>query len=545
MEKKILYLEIDEEITSVIDRLKKTAETDIHLVVPKEAALLQSIVNLKLLKRQADTLGKQIQIITHDKVGRNLAEQVGIHSVSRAGGPAGAPQNLPEKLEEPDIQYKEKEPVIQETKEVVFKKEAVDKKPEPSAGSQKDELKADTAEKPVQKQKTKDLVPKFPYKKFFLIALASLIALSGLLFIFLPMTKVGLRVVAETKDIKADITIDGSVKDNDNEKKIVSGNIISAEKDVTKTYQATGKKNIGKKASGTITVNNTYSTIPQTLVAGTRFQTNGLVFKTQSDVNVPGYQDLGGGNIKAGQADVSAIAESPGDDYNIGASSFRVVVFSGTAKYDKITGTSSGSMTGGTTKEVRIITATDISNAQSSFDKDAKEEIRKEGQDKLGENEVLDEKAIKVEADNISFSKSAGSEADDFTGSAKVKFTGISYSKDDISRMLLEDFKSKMGDNKQIFEDKINDINVSINNVDFKAGTIEAEATATVHLGTKIDENQLKDEIKGSSEQKAREYLEGLEGVESVDINFWPGFMKQVARLKSHIYVKTEFIEQN
>src|SRR3989304_6581447 len=85
MERKILYLEIDEEITSVIDRLKKTAEADIHLVVPKEAALLQSIVNLKLLKKQADSLGKQIQIITHDKVGRNLAEQVGIHSVSKIG----------------------------------------------------------------------------------------------------------------------------------------------------------------------------------------------------------------------------------------------------------------------------------------------------------------------------------------------------------------------------------------------------------------------------------------------------------------------------
>src|SRR3989304_7351763 len=175
MERKILYLEIDEEITSVIDRLKKTAEADIHLVVPKEAALLQSIVNLKLLKKQADSLGKQIQIITHDKVGRNLAEQVGIHSVSKIGEEPKAAQQKPPVEPEQEIVYKEKEPVVEETKEVVFKKGAVldkSEKEEPGVKSTSDVAgpKKDKKGEGVQKKKMSEILPKFPHKKFVIIA---------------------------------------------------------------------------------------------------------------------------------------------------------------------------------------------------------------------------------------------------------------------------------------------------------------------------------------------------------------------------------------
>ena len=52
--RKILYLEIDDEITTIFDRLKKVAAKEIYLVVPKRATLLQSIVNLKILKRKME-----------------------------------------------------------------------------------------------------------------------------------------------------------------------------------------------------------------------------------------------------------------------------------------------------------------------------------------------------------------------------------------------------------------------------------------------------------------------------------------------------------
>ncbi|MCL5795727.1 MAG: hypothetical protein M1338_05245, partial [Patescibacteria group bacterium] len=74
----IIYLEADEEITSVIDKLKKLNANSVSLVIPKGAGILQSIVNLKILKREAESLGKDIALVTQDKIGRNLASQVGL-----------------------------------------------------------------------------------------------------------------------------------------------------------------------------------------------------------------------------------------------------------------------------------------------------------------------------------------------------------------------------------------------------------------------------------------------------------------------------------
>jgi len=48
------------------------------LVVPKRALLIQSIVNLKILKKEADQMNLQLMIVTQDKLGKLLIEKAGI-----------------------------------------------------------------------------------------------------------------------------------------------------------------------------------------------------------------------------------------------------------------------------------------------------------------------------------------------------------------------------------------------------------------------------------------------------------------------------------
>jgi|GEM_PF-871133 len=73
-----LYLEADEEITSVIDKLKGLESKSVGLVAPKGSMIAQSLVSLKLLQKEANKQSKQIAIVTSDEVGRNLAAQVGL-----------------------------------------------------------------------------------------------------------------------------------------------------------------------------------------------------------------------------------------------------------------------------------------------------------------------------------------------------------------------------------------------------------------------------------------------------------------------------------
>jgi hypothetical protein len=72
------YVASDEEILSVVSRLRSSALLENVFVVPKRALILQSIVNLRMLSREAEKLGKSVVIVTQDEQGRALAEKLGL-----------------------------------------------------------------------------------------------------------------------------------------------------------------------------------------------------------------------------------------------------------------------------------------------------------------------------------------------------------------------------------------------------------------------------------------------------------------------------------
>ena len=78
MSHKTLYIDIDEEITSIVDRVRKTLASEVIVVVPKRALLIQSLVNLKLLKKEANRRKKRLMIVTQDRLGKKLIEKAGI-----------------------------------------------------------------------------------------------------------------------------------------------------------------------------------------------------------------------------------------------------------------------------------------------------------------------------------------------------------------------------------------------------------------------------------------------------------------------------------
>jgi len=75
-----IYLEPNEEITSVVDHLIQAKEKEVVLVVPIGAQILQSLINLRLLKREADTLSKKIILVTQDEYGQKLAKKAEIET---------------------------------------------------------------------------------------------------------------------------------------------------------------------------------------------------------------------------------------------------------------------------------------------------------------------------------------------------------------------------------------------------------------------------------------------------------------------------------
>ena len=64
---KLLYVEADEEITDLVDRLRDLSlEDEVTFVVPERARALQSAMSFRLLKRYADSYGKRVNLVSND-----------------------------------------------------------------------------------------------------------------------------------------------------------------------------------------------------------------------------------------------------------------------------------------------------------------------------------------------------------------------------------------------------------------------------------------------------------------------------------------------
>jgi hypothetical protein len=82
---------------------------------------------------------------------------------------------------------------------------------------------------------------------------------------------------------------------------------------VDATFVATA----GNKATGVISLFNSYSTVAQTIVANSRLVNNkGNIYRTTKSVSIPGYKTVNGKKVP-GSIDVKVIADKIGEEYNL------------------------------------------------------------------------------------------------------------------------------------------------------------------------------------------------------------------------------------
>ncbi|HET7827321.1 MAG TPA: hypothetical protein VFK97_00440, partial [Candidatus Saccharimonadales bacterium] len=89
--KEVIYIDVDDEITSIIDKVENAKEKVVALVLPKRAASLQSIVNMKLLKRSADQVDKSPVLITSEAALLPLAGAAGLYVSKNLQSPPEVP----------------------------------------------------------------------------------------------------------------------------------------------------------------------------------------------------------------------------------------------------------------------------------------------------------------------------------------------------------------------------------------------------------------------------------------------------------------------
>lgn len=538
--KDTIYIDVDDEITSIIDKLQASDKKIVALVLPKRATTLQSIVNMKLLKRAATTHKKNLVLITSEAALLPLAGAVGLHVAKTLQSkpvipsqPEAGDEDIDLTPEEVDGAEASDDPDLNKEKSVGElagmpdeDEDTIDVEPSAPETPAKADKKAG---KPNKKLKVPNF-EKFRTKVIIGVgALLLLIVLWYVGFFVLPKAKIVIKTDNLSVTADVDFTADTAVDSFDKEQ----GTVPATSKDVKKTdtekAQATGKKDVGDKASGTASFRTKTSceSPAGSIAAGTTITSGGMNFVTQEGASfkVSGFEPPA--SCIATTASVRVVAANPGDQYNLSARDYAVSGYSGV--------TAKGSdMSGGTSKTVTVVSQADIDTLKAKLvdkSKDsAKEELKKNFQEDdlfaLGETFANGEPTVTT-------SPAVGAESSDVSVTTVTTYTMLGVKRADLRTLVEEVAKKQIDASKQAISSDGLDAAV-FRLVDKGNGKTQKLSVQTqVETGTRIDEDDLKKQIAGKKKGDARDLISKYPGVKDVTVNlspFWVGKVPSKAK---------------
>lgn len=531
----LIYLESDEEITSVIDKLRQTDSKSVGLVIPKGASIIQSVVNLKLIQKEAENLEKTIAIISQDTVGRNLAGQIGLtvyESVKSSAPIVEMPKPVMPVTDviEIDLSEVKKEPTPKGVKVNRY---------DDSAQPAKESAPTHIVAKPIaaedysEPKVTRVKKPKNPKK---LIIIFSLIIAGLILFgLYYPKAFINLTLKTTPFEKNIDITLDNNIQKADPANSTMPGDLQEVTNDQTKEFSATGKKETGDKATGKITAYNEWDSSAHNYPAGTKFTTGDKTFVSNSAFTIPA-SSLSAGKIQPGTVEVSVTADQPGDSYNIGASTFSVADAPA-----QIYGKSAQSMAGGSTKYITIVSQDDINNSKVSLQEELVNKNKSDIIKKAGDQKII-ESSIENSVVSFSSDKNAGEEADKFKSTMKLKSRTLSFSENDFREFLSTLLAGQIPAGQVLAPTTTNEISISQSENDFNQGVMKLTGTIKTSLAPQIDENSIKQAIAGKSKFDAEQYLSTINGVDSESITFRPSWwIKKIPTRLNNIQINLTY----
>ncbi len=524
MSKEIIYVEADDDITTIINKVKDSPEKIVALVPPKQIGVLQSAVNLELLARNSKNSQKVLVIVTNNQALMRLA---GLTKIPIAK----SFKSKPELIEVPTLKIDGEDDIIDGTELSIGEFAGVEQT-EASKSLAKSEAKANQPKEDLKPAKIK--VPNYnKFRKRLLIGLAFLILLVGFLvwaLIFAPRAEITIRTKTKTKAVSETIKLVNDSKAQDVAKKQILTQSQTLSKKKTIEFLATGEKNIGQPASGTLTLTN-QTLLPRQVAVGTGFSRGDCTFTTTQAVTIPGPTGTID-NLTPGRIDVNVKATVAGPQCNLEAGNYASTI-------NQVVAVGSA-MTGGTEKIVKVITKDDLDKASLKLDKLTDEDYVKELRNKFDSSVVIIDDSLKIKSGKI-ITPAVDQVAKD--GKAKleqsVDYTLYGIAKKDIYQLV--DFVAiKDQANIKVYQSDEQKIDF----VDYVVVKDQASVRILTQavVGPKLDKQQIKQFAAGKIVGQIKDHYEPIEGVSQVNVEFYPLWVRTVPKDANKIKVEIELI---
>jgi hypothetical protein len=523
MNKDIIYIDTEDDITAIIGRIKASKDKIVALVPPKRTGVLQSAVNLRLLARIANNSNKHLVIVTNNKA------LIALSAVAKIPV-AKTLQSKPEIAEIDALEVDDGEDIInganlpvgelvkttdrssdEVTEEVIETINIDDEAPQSTTISSFKSSKISNPSKNTVK------VPDFSRfrKKLFIgvFGVIILIIFGVWATQFAPSATIVITAKTEMAPVSMALNLGGTAA-TDVSKNIVQTVTKQIKKDVSIDFTATGKQKLGDKATGTMTLSNADSSSAINVPAGSIFSQGSYDFVTANSVNVPGASVVGG-KVVAGSVTTSVTAADVGAEYNLMPGAYLSSVDGVTAYGNQ--------MAGGSSRQATVVTADDIQKASQALVDLSNDLVKQQLIKQFTNGETIISSSFKADRAAVVSVPAVGAESTD--GKAKLT-SATTFSISAIAKSELETYlKYAIGKQinnaktQRIYDDGVSKVVLSgYNTTDSGAATINIATTG--QIGPNIDQAAIKKQVAGKRYGDIQSLLGGIDGVNNVDVKF-------------------------
>jgi hypothetical protein len=483
---KLLYVEADEEITDLVDRLRDLSlEDEVTFVVPDRARALQSPMSFRLLKRYADSYGKRVNLVSADPRLQAMSLEAGFTAYpSMEAYDRGTQVHQPEPVD-PAGPVTPSPAIAQAASELAggTRSVATLDRPRQASVTSAPPKKAPTAPKPSSGPPLRSYRP-------YLIAAGVLVVL-GLLAGILYLPTASATLFVSGTPIKEDITLRGAV-----------GNVTAGDQFATKTVSAsesqtlpgvaTGQKAIpAVAATGEVVFTSSCLFCSQDLPKGLVVRTDsGKRYATQKAVSVGAF---------GGSATAPIAALNPGLDGNTDAHTITTIERGDPdLRVDNPKPTSGGA----DARTATVIQQSDIDSVKDAYSKDAIARVQDQLNSKAqGQTLVLVGKGVQA---TVTHDHNVGDEVSGFGVTVKVSGDGVVFDERAVKALLKAALQHKIPQGTQL----TSNINLTYDAID---ATPDGHVTLNGHEAgfytPVFPEPEIKSNLKGKSIPAAREYF--------------------------------------
>ena len=563
MNKDVIYIEPEDDITDIILKIENSKEKIVALVPPKKAGVFRSVVNIKLIAKAGVTADKTVVLVTVDPSILKLAASAKLPVAKNLQSAPSVPQAA--SIDEDDT-TEEEELVEEEGEEEEETEEEGEEDEEESEKDEEKEEEEEEEEKPAKKKpakkksgKKKGLINWIKlHKKISIFLGIFAIGIAVLLFWMLfiaPAVEISVPIKTDMKNFSESVTFVDKLEDEDAKE----GKFFLEQKKLEETqkveFDATGQKNRGERAHGKLKVSTYFNGAGSVAINGgkTQFTYNGLNYVADKD-----YGLIWDGRNPTKCENTDIIVPNPS-----GASTIRclisetveVTAVEGGAKYNAAasgTGWSTLSgigvvsitaMEGGTDDIITVVKQSDIIAAQDKIVSSKAEENKEKLYAKIDKDKyyVIDSSFEQSTSNAVSTPAADEEVKEGVKPSLEATTTATVYV---IDKIKLEEFinnKAELSDDQKIYDIK----DIYVENMDKIAVGVSSKLKAQYFIGPELTEAKLVEMIKGRGLGDARREIESIHGVSDITINTSYPWVMAVPNDSNKITIKFEVVDQN